>query len=299
MPVSGSGSIASIDYAAVAAQQLLDLGRRLLVPVDLAGLQGGGRGRGIDDDVPFDTVEMRDLGPGRQARLADRRRDVVGVALIDDEAAGIEFIRLELERTGADRLAHLGERVGLRDALRHDEGRAVGDLAKRLEQQREGPLQPEADAAVVDHLDRIGDGRELLAERIAPHPAGDRGHHVLRAHRLAIVELQPRPQRDGDDLAAILQHMPLGHLRLRREIRVEAIEAVVDHVPVVAGDVRRRPDRVEAGQVRLRHHLQDAVLRRLRGREARQCGCGPRGGGGPQQVTTVHVWLPAVQSARI
>ncbi len=46
-------------------------------------------------------------------------------------------------------------------------------------------------------------------------------------------------------------------------------------IGVVAGDVRRGPDRVQAGEIGLRHEFHDAVAGRLRDRESRQCSsCG-------------------------
>ena len=74
-------------------------------------------------------------------------------------------------------------------------------------------------------------------------------------------------------------------LGLGAEFRIHAVEAVIDHVPVVAGDVRRRPDRIEAGEVRLGHMLQHAVLGGLG-----ECGASQGGSpGGGDQVTALHV----------
>jgi hypothetical protein len=54
----------------VAPQSARDLGRGVLEPVHLAGLQRGGGGRGVGQDPPLDAVEVRHLRAGRQARLA-------------------------------------------------------------------------------------------------------------------------------------------------------------------------------------------------------------------------------------
>src|SRR5690606_20589906 len=85
--------------------------------------------------------------------------------------------------------------------------------------------------------------------------------------------------------AVIVEAVAFGELRLRLELSGHAVERVVDHVAVVPRDIRGGPDRIEAGQVGLRHHLQHAVLRGLGNGDTRQCGSGDRSA---QQITTFH-----------
>ena len=155
----------------VAPQKLLHFGRRLFVPVNLPGLQRGGGGRGINNDVPFNAIKMRDFGPRGQACCACLHRHVIRKAFINHQAAGIEFIGLEAEGAGPDGFTHLLEGVGLGKPLRHDEGRAIGNLRQGMKQEREGFFQTKAQPHVIHNKNVIGHGRQLLAEGVAPHPA--------------------------------------------------------------------------------------------------------------------------------
>ena len=275
-------------HLAVAAEQQLHFRRRLFVPINLTGLYRGGGGRGIHNDVPFHAIKMRDFRPGGQAWRAGRHGHVIGEAFEHRQAAGIEFIGPEAEGAAADRFAHLLEGIGLGQAFGHDEGRAIGNLRQRMEQQREGFFQAEADPHVIHHLDVIGHCGQLLAEGAALHPALQAWHHILRAHGFPVMEFQPRAQRDGDTPPAIIAAMAGCHLRLRLELRIHAIERVEHHIPVIPGDIGRGPNGVEAGEVRLRHHFQHAVLRGLRNGEGRQRGCGC-GGTQFENIPTLHV----------
>src|SRR3546814_15977916 len=46
------------------------------------------------------------------------------------------------------------------------------------------------------------------------------------------------------------------HLRLRLQILVEREQRVVDHIAVVAGDIGRRPDRVDVLEIGVRNDLE-------------------------------------------
>jgi hypothetical protein len=61
------------------------------------------------------------------------------------------------------------------------------------------------------------------------------------------------------------------HLRLHLELGVGREQRVVDHVPVIAGDVRRRGDRIENAQVGLRDELEHLLPLRQRGRSGQHC----------------------------
>ncbi len=242
---------------AVARQQLLDFWRRLFEPVDLALLQGGRRGGGIGDDQPFDAVEMHLLGPGDQAGGALGDRHVARVAVEDHAAAAVEFGFHEDEGAGTGRVINLLERIGLGNPFGHDETGAA-DLAQRLEQHRERLLQAQHDAAIIGGRDLVEHRLELEAVGGALHPAADALGDVDGADGGAVVEEQAVAQGDGDSLAIVFHQMPGGHLGAGDEGLVDAVERVVDHVAVVAGDVGRGPDRVDRGEIGLRHRAQHA-----------------------------------------
>ena len=121
---------------------------------------------------------------------------------------------------------------------------------------------------VVRRLHRVEPGGERLAHRVALHPARERGGAVLRRARAC------RRGRGGPSRSLMVQRrpsssirVPLRHLRMRLQVGVEPVERVVDEEGVVPRHRGRRPDRVEAGQVGLRH--EDEGARRRRARRAR------------------------------
>jgi hypothetical protein len=82
------------------------------------------------------------------------------------------------------------------------------------------------------------------------------------------VEAQPVPQGDGAGPAVILDQMARGHLRMRAEGMIHAIERVPDHVAMVADDVGGDRDRVQPAEIGLRHeadHPRPGRLRQRRG----------------------------------
>jgi hypothetical protein len=85
--------------------------RRLLHEVDLAGEERVDRLLLIGDCAPFDPVDLDDLAAG-QARRRLGARLVVGIADVDDLLAGLPFVLLEDERAGADVVVDLLEGVG-------------------------------------------------------------------------------------------------------------------------------------------------------------------------------------------
>ena len=137
---------------------------------------------------------------------------------------------------------------------------ASSDVGERL-------LQLEREGLVVDRRPGLGHLAQALAEDVALGPAFDRGDAVGRAHRRAVVELQAVAQREGVGQAVGADLVLVDHLRLDVELRVGREQHVVDHVAMVAGDVGRGPDRVEAAQVGLGHELQDLALREHRAGE--------------------------------
>jgi len=129
--------------------------------------------------------------------------------------------------------------------------------------------------SIVDHGELGDEILELLAHRIAAHPAVHRGHAVRRRDRLAVVPFEPVAQGEGPQQLVGRDFVLVDHLRLDDVVLVDSEQGVVDHVAVVARDVRRRPDRVEDGQVAVPDVAQDLRLgrRRAHGRRQRRTGC--------------------------
>ena len=284
---------------AVALQQRQQVGGGLFPPVDLARLQGAGGGGGIRRHAPFDAVEIHPLRPGGPLVRAIGARHVIRVALIDQQAARHAFIGFEAIRAAAHDLLEGDVRVLAGDPLRHDEADRAGRLGQRVDQQREGLLHPEGQAAVVIGDQFLAGGVDRLAHGVARPPALDGGNGILGQHRRAIVELEPGAERDSDAPAAIFHRVPFGHLRLRLELRVQAVERVVNQEGMVARDIGGGDDGVDHRDVRLRDELQHPVLPLGEG------GGGQPGGGGGHgqfhQIASLHrraPWLRGSSSPR-
>ncbi len=130
-------------------------------------------------------------------------------------------------------------------------------------------LQPDGERLVAHRLhfdDHLGG---LLAEAVALGPALERGDAVRRAHRLAVMELQPVAQGDGVEEPVLADLVLVCHLRLHFEVLVDGEQRVVHHVAVVAGDVRRRPNRIEHAQVGFGYEAErlTGLRRRISGRQ--------------------------------
>ena len=273
-------------HARGAAQHRQQVGQRRVDPVNLAVDQRVGGGGGIGDDVPFDAVDHHPIAAGAEADRF-RARIVFFVFRIHRPAAGHVFIGHPAERAAADHLRHLLERVGQRQALGHDHRAGLG-AGQRIRQGGERLAEAPDQGAVVGGLQRIEPGLDGLADLIALHPAPQRGHAVARQHRRAVVEEQPLAQLHGPAQAAILDQMAFQHLRLGVEFFVAAVQRLEQQVGVVAADHRRRPDRVEAGQVGLRD-VDDRLGAPANGR----ClglgpGGGKRGGGAREEAAAFH-----------
>src|SRR5262249_33079403 len=119
-------------------------------------------------------------------------------------------------------------------------------------------------------------------------PALDRRDAVLGGDGLPVVELEPVAKRERI-LHVVLAHGVLvHHLRLKLQASVESEQRVVDHVPVVARDVGRRPDRVEDLEVGMGDEAERAALF-LRVDVGGGERYGGRGGATRQETTSTHV----------
>jgi hypothetical protein len=121
-------------------------------------------------------------------------------------------------------------------------------------------------------------------------------NEVATRHALESASRVSRPagqqagaEREGPAPAVLGHHMALDHLRRGLETGVLAKERVEDHVPMAAGDIGRRPMRVEKSEVDLRDEPQ------------RRCACGTHdrgqrqaGGGRCKQRAPPHGRFPHV-----
>ena len=208
---------------------------------------------------------MHDPRTGEEARRALRSRHVAVEFRVDAARTLDALGGQEPERPAAGRIADLRVGIGLGDALRHDH--AVR-LRQRDRHQRERLLQPDADDTIRRRRHLVRPAHHRAAERIALTPAQNARDAIAREHLLAVMEAEAVAQRKLPDQAVALDRVALDHLRMRLEIRVQAVQQVVDHVAVVAGDVRRGPHRIERCEVRVRNEAQFAL--RLSTNDARR-----------------------------
>jgi len=114
-------------------------------------------------------------------------------------------------------------------------------------------LQYPAERAIVDGDKFLLDSLDHLAERIARSPAIDAGDDIPGRDRLAVVKFETGPQAEGPGEAVARDFLGLDHLALDFKSGVHAIKCVPHQHARVAGDVGGSPDRVEVGEVRMRH----------------------------------------------
>src|SRR5262249_41232096 len=83
----------------------------------------------------------------------------------------------------------------------------------------------------------------------------------------------------------------LDHLALRLQLRIDAVEHVPDEYAGIAGDISGRPDRIEIGEIGVRHQAQGArvdTLRDGRGGETAPGGEGDGAGGRFDEIPAFH-----------
>ena len=152
----------------------------------------------------------------------------------------------------------------LGDALGHDEQGHRGRLGERLQHQAERLIEHDAERALIDGRHLLGRPAQQAAQRVLVGEALDRGQHVGRSDRLAVVPSEAVAQLEGPGELIVAHRPALDHLRLDLELAVEREQRVVDQVAVVAHDVGSRPDRIEDLQIRVHDHPQRLVRLRHR-----------------------------------
>jgi hypothetical protein len=145
----------------------------------------------------------------------------------------------------------------------------VAGLAEGVDDEGEGSVEHEGEAAGIHHLDLLRRLHQHAAEGLAPGPAAERGDAILGGHRRAVVELEALAQGESPGQPVLADLPALEHLRVVVPVRVDRDEGVEDHVGEDAGRVDRGDDRVEDLQLRVERHADDLVLR-ARGAGGRQ-----------------------------
>ena len=142
--------------------------------------------------------------------------------------------------------------IGLRQPLRHD--RAI-DLGQRVRQQRERLLQTEADHLVGRRRELVGARHQRLAERIRAWRSAGSSRHSRAPAPACRRGMQARRAASGPTACRRSRPLALDHLRLHVELGIVAVQRVVDREREVAGDVGRRPHRIERGEIGVRREV--------------------------------------------
>ena len=279
----------------VLLQERQEVVRRRLDVVDLALRQRVDLGLRVGDPEPLDPVDLHDLGSG-EAGGRVRARLVFRVLDVDRLLAGLPVLVPEGERPRAGEVGDLLVRVGVGDALRHHEGHVGAGLGERLEHEPVGLLERHPDGLFVRRLEAGDEGQELLPHGVAGPPALERGDAVLGRDRLAVMPCEPVPQGEGPGQLVGRDLVAIDHLRAHLELVVEREQGVVDHVAVVDGDQRRRPDRVDDLEVRVQGGAQRLRLRRKRRR--RREGKGESPGENPRRARSHGALLTLLRRPR-
>jgi len=272
MPTKPVGSSGADPHSARAAEQVELVVVGVFLPVLLAGDERvGGRGR-VRHDAPLDPVEMHDLGPGVPGQHAVSARHVALEFRIDGDRPRHPLVRLEAEGAAADQFRDLAEGIGVGKPLRHHGADRDGRLAERDGQQREGPLQTEADRAVVGSGELVRRVHQDGAEGVALRPAAEAGDAVAGQDLLAVMEAQAFAKRQVPALAVVLDAVPVHHLRRGSVLAVHAVQRVEHHVAMVAGGVGEGGHGVERHHVLLRREAErGGGLRPHGGRSGERC----------------------------
>ena len=254
----GPERIGYVDYDVAALPQGRNqVGQRPLPPIDFAALQRCcSRGR-VGDHHPFHSLDeyplcAREPG-GRFLPWA-----VVREPLEYGPGTGQPFVLDEAHRPAADMFADLLEGIGRGDPGGHDEAAWGGHLSQRQQHLRKRPPQRPAEGPVIDDGELALHGLDNLAHGLTCSPAPDTGHGIRCQHGLAVVEFQGGPQPERPEEAIRRHILGFNHLALRLQVGIDAVKRVPHEQRGVARDVGGAPDRIEIGQIRMRHETQCA-----------------------------------------
>src|SRR5438477_8242329 len=139
-----------------------------------------------------------------------------------------------------------------------------------------------------------------MTEAIVLSTAHQRLHTVLRQNLMPDVPPETLAERERVCHAVCGHAHPIDHLRLDPKILVRAEKGVVHEVPVVTGDVSRRPDGVEDLEIGLRYEAESLTIRLTAHRGSTQ-----RHGGGRRDrashdlapADVAHPQLPPIMAA--
>src|SRR5262249_9694911 len=239
-------------------------------------------------DHPFDAVEQHALAAGEpRMRLLPRR--VIGEFFEYRPRAGKPFLAHEAHWPTADILGDRLERIGRRDPRRHDEAGWRSDFAERDQEFGERFFKHPAEGAVVDGGKLLLDVSDHQTHIVARLPAPEACHDIFREHALAVVKLQFRSQTECPHESVGRYLLAIDHLAPRLKFVVEAIKHVPHQRGGIAHDVLGVPDRIEIGEVRLRHEAQYARLSALADRwGGKTAGRSENTGRGLDECASIH-----------
>src|SRR5262249_22487110 len=113
-----------------------------------------------------------------------------GILDIDRLVPRLELVGDEFEGARPDGIGDLLVGIGLGEPFGHDERRYARDLGQTRAQQRERLLPADREALIIAPDYRVDHRSETLAQRVASHPAPERGDAIGAADRRAVVELE-------------------------------------------------------------------------------------------------------------
>ena len=236
--------------------------------VDLASQQRVDRLLMVADRTPLDPVDLHHLAASK-TRSRFRAGHILVVLHVYGLVAGLPFVRLEYERSGADELRQLRVGIAIGHALGHHEWHVRRRLAERGQNEAGRLLQLHREGLRVDRGQLGDEAHQLLAHAVLRTPTLDRGYAIFGGDRLAVVPGEARAQRECEGELVGRSLVLLDHLRLDFALRIHREQCVVDHVAVIAGDVGRSPDRIDDLQVGVHHDFEGGLRHRRQSGQGR------------------------------
>ena len=224
----------------VAIEVMVVLGGNLASDIVLAGLKPAHARGGLGHELIVDVLG----GRGDLAGVA--RSLAVGgdIVLVAGEMDVLVLLPLhKLVGTGTHVLGHAGIARGL-DDLGGEDTRILGVVAQD-DQKVDGGLGQRAGDLVVARGGEGGAGQQARGAVVDGEPAVHRGHDVLGAKLLAVVEGDALAQLDGVGQAIVGDLIALGQHGLGLVVAIEAKERLDDIADDVHSHKRRRGVRIE------------------------------------------------------